>query len=177
MRATIAQYHAATAADPLPIERLFAAHDAVVARWMAYETDVAKALAYPQLSDTRQPATLAFLRAYREAQQLRPASARERIPPEQFLAYRDAVRALEAAFDEAERQAGAALPTGGAAHGDLADPRVEPACGCPPPSDPSCWQPALRPDTCPRPTVSMTGWSHSSRSSATTGGSSSRSWV
>ncbi|MET0782199.1 MAG: hypothetical protein ABWZ16_11850 [Microbacterium sp.] len=108
VRATIAQYHAATAADPLPIERLFAAHDAVVARWMAYETDVAKAIAYPQLSDTRQPATLAFFRAYREAQQLRPASVRERIPPEQFLAYRDAVRALEAAFDEAERQAGAA---------------------------------------------------------------------
>ena len=110
VRATTVQYHAATAADPLPIERLFAAHDAVVARWMAYETDVAKALAYPQLSDARQPATLAFLRAYREAQQLRPASARERIPPEQYLAYRDGVRALESAFDEAERQAGAAAP-------------------------------------------------------------------
>jgi hypothetical protein len=110
VRATSAQYHAASTADPLPIERLFAAHDAVVARWMAYETDVAKAIAYPQLSDTRQPATLAFFRAYREAQHLRPASARERIPPEQFLAYRDAVRALESAFDEAERQAGAAEP-------------------------------------------------------------------
>jgi hypothetical protein len=108
VRATTVQYHAATSADPLPIERLFSAHDAVVARWMSYETDAAKAIAYPQLSDTSQPATLAFLRAYREAQQLRPASARERIPPERYLAYRDAVRALEAAFDEAERQAGAA---------------------------------------------------------------------
>jgi hypothetical protein len=108
VRATTAQYHAATATDPLPIERLFAAHDAVVARWMSYETDIAKAIAYPQLSDTREPATLAFFRAYQQAQQLRPASARERIPPEQFLAYRDAVRTLEAAFDEAERQAGAA---------------------------------------------------------------------
>jgi hypothetical protein len=110
VRATTVQYHAATSADPLPIERLFASHDAVVARWMAYETDVAKAIAYPQLSDSREPATLAFFRAYREAQQLRPASARDRIPPEQYLAYRDAVRALEAAFDEAERQAGAAAP-------------------------------------------------------------------
>ena len=108
VRATTVQYHAATAADPLPIERLFASHDAVVARWMAYETDVAKAIAYPQLSDSRDPATLAFFRAFREAQQLRPASARDRIPPEQYLAYRDAVRALEAAFDEAERRAGAA---------------------------------------------------------------------
>lgn len=108
VKATTAQYHAATATDPLPIERLFAAHDAVVARWMSYETDAAKAIAYPQLSDARQPATLAFLRAYREAQQLRPPSARERIPPERFLAYRDAVRTLETAFDEAERSAGAA---------------------------------------------------------------------
>lgn len=108
VRATTVQYHAASSSDPLPIERLFAAHDAVVARWMAYETDVAKAIAYPQLSDSRQPATLAFLRAHREAQRLRPASARDRIPPEQYLAYRDAVRELEAAFDEAERSAGAA---------------------------------------------------------------------
>ena len=50
----------------------------------------------------------AFFRAYRAAQDVRPASARERIPPEQYLAYRDAVAALEAAFDEAERAAGAA---------------------------------------------------------------------
>jgi hypothetical protein len=110
VKVTIAQYHAASSADPLPIERLFGAHDAVVARWMSYETDVAKAIAYPQMSDTRQPATLAFFRAYREAQRLRPSSARERIPPEQFLEYRDAVRTMEAAFDEAERQAGAAAP-------------------------------------------------------------------
>ncbi|SFR88910.1 hypothetical protein SAMN04487846_0294 [Microbacterium sp. cf046] len=108
VKATTAQYHAASSADPLPIEKLFATQDAVVARWMAYETDDAKAIAYPQLSDTRYPATLAFFRAYREAQRLRPASARDRIPPEQFLEYRDAVRTLEAAFDEAERQAGAA---------------------------------------------------------------------
>lgn len=108
VKATTAQYHAASSTDPLPIERLYRAHDAVVARWMDYETDPAKAIAYPQLSDTREPATLAFLRAYRAAQDVRPASARERIPPEQYLAYRDAVAALEAAFDEAERAAGAA---------------------------------------------------------------------
>ena len=110
VKATTVRYHSASAADPLPIERLFAAHDAVVARWMSYETDAAKAIAYPQLSDTRQPATLAFFRAYREAQRLRPASSRDRIPPEQFLQYRDAVRVLEASFDEAERRAGAAEP-------------------------------------------------------------------
>ena len=110
VKSTTALYHAASTADPLPVERLFAAHDAVVARWMSYETDVAKAISYPQFSDTRHPATLAFFRAYRDAQILRPASARERIPAERFLEYRDAVRSLEAAFDEAERQAGAAEP-------------------------------------------------------------------
>lgn len=110
VKATSVQYHAASSSDPLPIERLFAAHDAVVARWMSYETDVAKAIAFPQMSDAREPATLAFYQAHREAQRVRPASARERIPPERFLEYRDAVRALEAAFDEAERRAGAAPP-------------------------------------------------------------------
>jgi hypothetical protein len=108
VKATAAHYHAASGTDPLPIENLFAAHDAVVARWMVYETDPTKSIDYPLLSDARHPATIAFFVAQREAQQLRPASARDRIPPQQFLDYRNAVRALEAAFDEAERQAGAA---------------------------------------------------------------------
>jgi len=108
VKAVAAHYHAASGTDPLPIEKLFAAHDAVVARWMVYETDPTKAIDFPQLSDARHPATNAFFLAQREAQRLRPASARDRIPPQQFLDYRDAVRALEAAFDEAERQAGAA---------------------------------------------------------------------
>lgn len=108
VKATTAQYHAASSADPLPIERLYRAHDAVIARWMQYETDPAKAIAFPQLSDTREPATLAFFHAYRTAQERRPASARDKIAPEDYLAYRDAVAALEAAFDEAEQAAGAA---------------------------------------------------------------------
>lgn len=108
LKAAMAQYHATSKADPLPIEKVFAAHDAVIARWMAYETDVEKALAYPQLTDASRPATLAFLRAQREAQRLRPASARDRIPPQQFVEYRAAVQALADAFDEAERAAGAA---------------------------------------------------------------------
>lgn len=107
VKLSAAQYRAASSADPLPMERLLAAHDAVVARWMSYETDVAKALSHPHLTDARHPATLAFLHAHREAQLLRPSSIRQRVTPEQFLAYRDAVRRLEASFDEAERQAGA----------------------------------------------------------------------
>lgn len=108
VKAISATYHAASAADPLPIEKLFAAHDAVIARWMRYETDPMTALTYPQLSDPGNPAMLAFLSVQRSAVSLRPASAREKIPPQRFVDYRNAVRDLEAAFDEAERRAGAA---------------------------------------------------------------------
>ncbi|MET0673583.1 MAG: hypothetical protein ABWY37_08845 [Microbacterium pygmaeum] len=108
VKAISATYHAASATDPLPLEKLFGEHDAVLARWMRYETDPMTAFDHPQLSDSGNPATLAFLRAQREASTLRPASAREKVPPQRFVEYRDAVRALRIAFDEAERQAGAA---------------------------------------------------------------------
>jgi hypothetical protein len=108
VKAISAQYHAASAADPLPIERLVAAHDAVLARWMAYETDVDKAMSYPRMTDASAPATLAFLRAQRDAQAARPSVTRGQITPQQFLRYRDAVRVLQSSFDEAERHAGAA---------------------------------------------------------------------
>jgi hypothetical protein len=105
VKASYAQYRATSAAEPLPIERLCAAHDAVNARWLSYETDVDKALAYPTVTDPRHPATVAFLRAQREAQWLRPTAGR-RVAPAQFAAYRKAVADLDAALVEAERQAG-----------------------------------------------------------------------
>jgi len=105
VKAGYAQYRAASSQDPLPIDRLHAAHDAVNSRWLAYETDVDKALAYPQMTDVRRPATVAFLRAQREALAKRPM-LRDRVTPQQFVEYRVAVRHLELSFDEAERQAG-----------------------------------------------------------------------
>jgi hypothetical protein len=105
VKAGYSQYRAAAAHDPLPIERLYAVHDAINARWLAYETDVDKALAHPQMTDTRHPATVAFLLAQREALSKRPM-LRDRVTPQQFAEYRVAVRDLEATFDEAERQAG-----------------------------------------------------------------------
>ncbi|MFE7845476.1 hypothetical protein ACFUTX_09840 [Microbacterium sp. NPDC057407] len=104
VKAAYAEYRAHSSSD-LPIERLYAAHDAVNARWLAYETDIDKALAFPQLTDPRHPATVAFLRAQREAQFARPTPGR-RITPAQFVAYRSAVAAMDAALTEAERQAG-----------------------------------------------------------------------
>ena len=40
-------------------------HDAVTSRWLEYELDVAKIIAFPAMSDGRQPLTAAFLRAKR----------------------------------------------------------------------------------------------------------------
>ena len=87
------------------LERLFATHDAVTARWLDYELDVAKTIAFPAMSDGRQPLTAAFLRAKRIADGLRPASAKARLTKEQLTEYRNAVADFEVAFDVAERDA------------------------------------------------------------------------
>jgi hypothetical protein len=98
-------------ATPTPVptgtqlERLFAAHDAVTARWLEYELDVAKIIAFPAMSDGRQPLTAAFLRAKRIADGLRPASAKARLSKDQLAEYRNAVADFEVAFDVAERDA------------------------------------------------------------------------
>jgi len=105
VKAGRAQYSASASKDPLPIERLYRAHDAVNSRWLEYDTDIDKALRYPQLTDPRHPATVVFLRAQREALNLRPLLP-DRVTPEQYLDYRIAVNALEVALIDAERQAG-----------------------------------------------------------------------
>lgn len=87
------------------LDRLFAAHDAVTARWLEYELDVAKIIAFPAMSDGRQPLTAAFLRAKRIADGLRPASAKAKLTKEQLAEYRNAVADYEVAFDVAERDA------------------------------------------------------------------------
>jgi hypothetical protein len=87
------------------LERLFATHDSVTHRWLEYELDVAKIIAFPAMSDGRQPLTAAFLRAKRIADGLRPASSKARLTKEQLAEYRNAVADFEVAFDVAERDA------------------------------------------------------------------------
>jgi hypothetical protein len=87
------------------LERLFASHDQVTSRWLEYELDVAKIIAFPAMSDGRQPLTAAFLRAKRIADGLRPASAKAKLTKEQLSEYRNAVADFEVAFDVAERDA------------------------------------------------------------------------
>lgn len=93
--------------DPaqLPLGRLMADDDAVTARWMAYETDAARVIAFPAMTDARVPATAAFLAELRTVRALRPASADARITPAQFSAYRDGIARLAHAFDVAEAEA------------------------------------------------------------------------
>ena len=87
------------------VEKLFAEHDAVTARWLDYELDVAKLIAYPTISDGRQPLTAAFLRAKKTADRLRPASPKAHLTDQELAAYAAAVTDYEVAFDVAEREA------------------------------------------------------------------------
>ncbi|MFE1646312.1 hypothetical protein ACFM35_12105 [Microbacterium sp. P01] len=87
------------------LTRLFADHDGVTARWLEYELDVAKLIAFPAMSDGRQPLTAAFLRAKKLADGLRPASAKAKVSRDQLTDYRNAVADYEVAFDVAERDA------------------------------------------------------------------------
>lgn len=87
-----------------PLAKLEAAHAAVTARWLEYETDPAKAIAFPTMSDVREPLTAAFLVAAQHARQARPAP-RAPVTAEMYAMYRDAVADLERAFDTAERAA------------------------------------------------------------------------
>lgn len=87
-----------------PLQRIRSQHDAVLARWMQYETDAARALAFPDMSDGRKPATAAFLAALERARDLRPAEG-ARVTAAEFAAYRRSVDDLARAFDIAERSA------------------------------------------------------------------------
>lgn len=93
--------------DPaeFPLARLTRTHNAVLSRWMQYETDPAKAIAYPGMSDGSSPLMAVFLREQEQAQWLRPASSTARMAAADFAAYRDAVRRMERAFDVAEQEA------------------------------------------------------------------------
>lgn len=87
------------------LERLFTEHDEITARWLDYELDVAKLIAFPAMSDGRQPLTAAFLRAKKTADALRPASSEKKISEQRITEYLDAVGNYAVAFEIAERDA------------------------------------------------------------------------
>lgn len=98
--------------EPGRLVRLLAAHDDINRRWLEYELDVARIIAFPTMSDGREPLTAAFLRAKKVADGLRPESARVRLDPAALNEYRDAVHDYEVAFEIAEQDARRRRDTG-----------------------------------------------------------------
>lgn len=80
-------------------------HDAVNRRWLDYELDVGKLIDFPMMSDVRVPLTVAFLRAKRDADALRPLDGAEVSAKSRWDDYRNAVNAYAVAFDVAEKEA------------------------------------------------------------------------
>jgi hypothetical protein len=87
------------------VAALTAAHDAVNRTWLDYELDVGKLIDFPLMTDVREPLTVAFLRAKKEADALRPAVPEEITTAARLAEYRAAVHGFELAFDIAEREA------------------------------------------------------------------------
>ncbi|MGP9503659.1 hypothetical protein ACT3TS_15790 [Specibacter sp. AOP5-B1-6] len=80
-------------------------HDAVNRRWLDYELDVGKMIDFPMMSDVREPLTVAFLRAKRDADGLRPLDGAEVTAKSRWDDYRNAVNAFAVAFEVAEKEA------------------------------------------------------------------------
>jgi hypothetical protein len=91
------------------LTKIIASHDRTDARWFEYELDLAKLLDFPMMTDMRDPLTIAFHKAKRRADLLRP----ERAEDVETLAgdraaqveYRDAVHEYISAFEIAEAEA------------------------------------------------------------------------
>jgi hypothetical protein len=88
------------------IAKLLAMHDRTDARWLDYEVDLAKLLDFPMMTDMRNPLTVAFHNAKRQAELLRPDRPEDLLSdrPAQ-LEYRDAVHDYVGAFEIAEAEA------------------------------------------------------------------------
>ena len=99
------QYLAAEQASTAEVEALMATHDATNRRWLDYELDVGKLIDFPLMTDVREPLTVAFLRAKREADGQRPNTAADITSPARLEAYRQAVNSFAVALDVAEREA------------------------------------------------------------------------
>ncbi|MFK0003439.1 hypothetical protein ACIQTZ_22465 [Paenarthrobacter sp. NPDC090520] len=91
-------------ASQAEVAALMAAHDAVNHKWLDYELDVGKLIDYPLMSDVREPLTVAFLRAKKEADGMRPASPAEITTAARLAEYRATVHSYEIAFEIAERE-------------------------------------------------------------------------
>lgn len=92
--------------DRRELTKLVAAHGRTDARWFDYEVDIAKLLDFPMMTDMREPLTIAFHRAKRHADMLRPERPDDLVGDRDAqLEYRDAVHEYVSAFEIAEAEA------------------------------------------------------------------------
>ncbi|OBG90908.1 hypothetical protein A9X03_20920 [Mycobacterium sp. E1715] len=92
--------------DRREIAKLVEAHDRTDARWLDYEVDIARLLDFPMMTDMRAPLTVAFHKAKRHADLLRPEPPEDLLGDRDALAeYRDAVHEYISAFEIAEAEA------------------------------------------------------------------------
>ncbi|MGA9493928.1 MAG: hypothetical protein WBV80_27310 [Mycobacterium sp.] len=88
------------------VAKLLAEHDRTDGRWLDYEVDVAKLLDFPSMTDMRNPLTVAFHKAKRQADLLRPEHPEDLLSDRAAqLDYRDAVHEYVVAFEVAETEA------------------------------------------------------------------------
>jgi hypothetical protein len=88
------------------LAKLIAAHDRTDAQWFDYEIDLAKLLDFPMMTDMRNPLTIAFHKAKRRADLLRPERPDDLAGDRSAqLEYRDAVHEYISAFEIAEAEA------------------------------------------------------------------------
>lgn len=92
--------------DRREIAKLVEAHDRTDIRWFDYEVDIARLLDFPMMTDMRAPLTIAFHRAKRHADLLRPELPESLVGNRDALVeYRDAVHEYISAFEIAEAEA------------------------------------------------------------------------
>jgi hypothetical protein len=88
------------------VAKLVAEHDRTDARWLDYEVDIAKLLDFPMMTDMRNPLTVGFHKAKRQAELLRPERPENLVSDRTAqLEYRDAVHEYITAFEIAEAEA------------------------------------------------------------------------
>ena len=107
-RIAAAQAGASTAAAETTqrrvLTRVTEQHDKTNARWLDYELDPVTLIEFPMLTDMREPLTVAFHRAKRHADLLRPERPDE-LDRSTEGEYRDAVHDYAIAFEVAETEA------------------------------------------------------------------------
>lgn len=88
------------------LTRVLDEHNQTDASWLTYEMDIAKLLDFPMMTDMREPLTIAFHKAKRRADLLRPDKVEDLLGNRDAqLEYRDAVHDYVSAFEVAESEA------------------------------------------------------------------------